>query len=58
VAAPAEGISSSAEALAASIDNIAMQTINSCAVRASQFHIKTHDMVTAVIARIQGTPTK
>jgi hypothetical protein len=58
IAPPTDGISSSAEAISQAIDNIAMQTINSCAIRASQFHLKTHDMVNAVVARIQGTPTK
>lgn len=56
--APSTGIRSSAEELAAAVDNIAMQTINQCAVRATHFNIKTHDLVNAVIERIQGAPHK
>lgn len=55
---PTDGIRSSADEIAAAIDNIAMQTINQCAIRATHFNVKTHDIVNAVIARIQGAPHK
>jgi hypothetical protein len=45
----------SAEELAHAIDNIAMQTINACAIRATLFHVKTHDLVNAVIANPRDT---
>ena len=55
---PSSGITSSAEELGFVIDNIAMQTINLCAERATKYHVQTRDMIAAVVARIQGTPTK